>query len=241
MPKPRQVPRIGAAKALACLRGGVYDPVMPLPLLLEVADRPVVVVGGGAVAARKVASLLSAGARDIAVVAPSFAAHLPAAARRIAEPYRPEHLDGAWLVWAATDDPQVNDAVTRDARARGALVGRIDGRDGADFTSPAVWRGPDACVAVTLGGSPSLSAALRDRLIESIGDEWIALARVHRRLRVRLRESGRAPEQRRAALALLASAEALRAAREGETALLEWIERVEPALASLARSRAARP
>src|SRR5438045_776150 len=99
------------------------------PLLLEVSDRPIVIVGGGEVAVRKAMGLIDAGATSVRVVAPQVHERMPTQVQRIAETYRPEHLPGAELVFAATDDPKVNDAVVRDARELGILVCRADADD----------------------------------------------------------------------------------------------------------------
>src|SRR5687768_11992217 len=84
------------------------------PLMLDLTDRPVVIVGGGEVAVRKVRGLLDAGAPRITVVATDFHADLPPTVVRVAERYEARHLDGAELVFAATDGREVNDAVVRD-------------------------------------------------------------------------------------------------------------------------------
>ena len=113
------------------------------PLLLDVSDRQIVIVGGGEVAVRKVQGLLDAGARRVRVVSPQFHDHMPAGVQRVNETYRREHLAGAALVFAATDEQQVNDAVVRDARATNVLVCRADGDEdnAGDFATPAMIRG----------------------------------------------------------------------------------------------------
>src|SRR3954467_4702123 len=72
------------------------------PLMLDVTDRPVVIVGGGAVAVRKARGLLNAGATRVTIVASEFHADLPSGVHRMAERYEPRHLEGAELVFAAT-------------------------------------------------------------------------------------------------------------------------------------------
>src|SRR6478609_7363439 len=94
------------------------------PLMLDVSDRLIVIVGGGAVAARKAAGLIECGATRIRCVSPTFEPKMPPGVERIDGRYGPHHLDGAGLVFAATDDPAVNAAVVRDARNRGILVNR---------------------------------------------------------------------------------------------------------------------
>ena len=90
------------------------------PVVLDVSGVPVLVVGAGPVAARKVAGLAAAGAR-VRVVAPDVSPALDQAAvadlRR--RPYRPEDLDGVRLVVTATGDPDVDAAVAADARPPG--------------------------------------------------------------------------------------------------------------------------
>src|SRR5262245_42466510 len=98
--------------------------------MLDVTDRLAVIVGGGGVAARKAAGLIEAGANRIRVVAPVFGPDpFDRRIERITATYRAEHLDGAKLVFAATNDPAVNDAVVRDAQSKGVLVCRANADD----------------------------------------------------------------------------------------------------------------
>src|SRR5438045_1553911 len=81
------------------------------PILLDVTDRLVVIIGGGEVAVRKLNGLLAAGATRVRMVANSFSQSVPDHVERLQERYRAEHLRGAGLAFAATDDSEVNDAV----------------------------------------------------------------------------------------------------------------------------------
>src|SRR5215213_10147985 len=112
------------------------------PLMLDVTERPVLIVGGGAVAARKAAGLIECGATRIRCVAPEFDPAMPEGVDRVRGTYEPRHLDGAGLVFAATDDRAVNAAVVRDARSLGVLVNRADADDDApgDSATPARLR-----------------------------------------------------------------------------------------------------
>ncbi|HQQ59530.1 MAG TPA: NAD(P)-dependent oxidoreductase, partial [Thermomonas sp.] len=98
-------------------------PPPPLfPLFLDLRGRRVLVVGGGAVAARKIAALLEAGA-TVQVVASALEPGLAALASHrhithLAATFAPTQLEGAWLVIAATDDAGVNRAVADAAQAR---------------------------------------------------------------------------------------------------------------------------
>ncbi len=150
------------------------------PILVDLAARPVVVVGGGAVAERRALGLVAAGAR-VRVVSPGVGEGLAAMAARgelavEPRPYRDGDLAGAVLAVAATDDPEVNRRVAADGRAAGVLVNRVDDPDGGDVTVPAVLRRGDLTVAVaTSGRTPGLAGALRRRLEGDLGPEWAEL------------------------------------------------------------------
>jgi precorrin-2 dehydrogenase/sirohydrochlorin ferrochelatase len=191
------------------------------PIFLDLSLRRILIVGGGAVAARKAKGLLAAGAVAIRAVAPRFVRDFPAGVRKIDAAYSPGHLQDADLVFAATDSSQVNDAVVADARAAGALVQRVesDDDDAGDFIIPAVLRCGGICVAVS-AGSPALAAAVRDRLAGAISDEWVNLADALRRLRPMIKSCGLPAERRRQVLRAMASQDAATALSSGGTAAL---------------------
>jgi uroporphyrin-III C-methyltransferase / precorrin-2 dehydrogenase / sirohydrochlorin ferrochelatase len=130
------------------------------PLLLDLRDRDVLVVGAGAVAARRLPALLEAGAR-VRVVAPAVPFADVAAAQR---PFEPGDVDGAWLVLACTDDPAVNAAVASAAAARGVFCVRADDAAGGTARVPAVTRKDDVVVAVNGGDDPRRAVALRNAI-----------------------------------------------------------------------------
>ena len=136
------------------------------PLLLDVSDRLIVIVGGGEVAVRKAQGLIAAGAMRVRVVSPSVHEQMPASVERIAESYHREHLADAGLVFAATDEPAVNDVIVRDAKGMNILVCRADADDNntGDFATPAMIRRGAVLVTVSTGGSPALAARLRDTI-----------------------------------------------------------------------------
>jgi len=137
------------------------------PIMLDLSERTIVIVGGGQVAARKARGVIDGGATDVRCVAPTFCDQMPSGVRRLSEPFAPHHLDGAHLVFAATDSPRVNEEVVAEARRRGILACRADAdNDGeaGDFATPAVFRAGSVTVAVSAGGSPALAAAIRDDL-----------------------------------------------------------------------------
>jgi precorrin-2 dehydrogenase/sirohydrochlorin ferrochelatase len=147
------------------------------PVLLTVAGRRCLVVGGGAVALRRAEGLAGAGAR-VRVVAPRVLAPLRELAGVTVEEraYRRGEAAGHWLVVAATDDPVVNQTVSDDGEAAGVWVNRADDAAAGSFTVPAVARRGPVTVAVSTGGrSPALAAWLRRHVEEQFGPEHVTL------------------------------------------------------------------
>jgi len=159
-----------------------------LPLFADLKGRPCLLVGGGEVAARKAALLERAGAR-LTVVAPELC---PALAERVrsgavahrARPFQEGDLADAALVVAATDDPRVNAAVSRAARARGLWVNVVDDPAASTFVMPAIIDRSPIVVAVSSGGrAPVLARLLRARLEAWIPAGYGRLARLAGRFR----------------------------------------------------------
>ena len=124
-----------------------------LPVTLNLDGVPCLVVGAGAVGARKAASLRAAGA-EVTVVAPERN-----------RPFRSGDSAGYRLVVAATNDPTVNDAVEADAHAHGAWCNRADRPDGGDLAFAATYRFAGVVIGVTtLGRDPAAAVAVRDRI-----------------------------------------------------------------------------
>lgn len=166
---------------------------MPLyPLSLKIDGRRCLVVGGGGVAERKVASLVEFGA-DVVVVAPEATEQIRAwaASGRIsllARAFEQSDAAGALIAIAATDDPQVNSAVAYAARASGALVNVVDVPDLCDFYVPAsVTRGDLQITIGTGGSSPALAKRLRIDLERQFGPEYEAYLQLLARLRGELK------------------------------------------------------
>jgi precorrin-2 dehydrogenase/sirohydrochlorin ferrochelatase len=196
------------------------------PMMLDVSSRPVVIIGGGTVAARKAKGLLEAGATRVSVVAPDICGAMPDGVERIPAPYDRRYLTGAGLVFAATDDAGVNAAIVRDAHALGILVNRADADDEApgNFSTPAVIRAGDLVVTVSAGGSPALAAAVRDALKTHVSPKWVAMSAAMQELRPRIHAAGAPIEERRRAFRDLATDEAMDVlATGGVDALWDWL------------------
>lgn len=192
------------------------------PLFADLRGRVAVVVGGGVVARRKVEALLEAGA-EASVVAQTLEPTLAewAAQGRVAqhaEPFRPEHLDGAWLAIAAAD-ATVNRAVAAAGAARGIFVNVVDDAAASSFHVPArVRRGALQVAISTAGAAPVLARRMRERLEAELDESLGALAQLLARQRARIR--WRFPEiaRRRRFLESLLDGDLPRLLRDGDAA-----------------------
>lgn len=139
------------------------------PVYLDLGAVPVLVVGGGKIAARKIDGLLRAGAA-VTVVAPWFVDDVLAMpVDRIARAYTATDLEGRRLVVTATDDPAVNAQVTQDATARNIWANSADDPINCTFILPAIARNGALMAAVsTGGGSPALAGWLRSRIAREV-------------------------------------------------------------------------
>jgi precorrin-2 dehydrogenase/sirohydrochlorin ferrochelatase len=152
------------------------------PVGLVVTGRRCLVVGGGAVAARKIAGLLACGA-SVTVVAPELHEAVATLAEEGAldgvdehpldlqlRPYRAGEAANYRLVFTATGDPTVDAEVHRDADAAGVWVNSADDPTRCSAVLPAVHRDGAVSVAVSTGGaSPALASWLRDRVATALG------------------------------------------------------------------------
>ncbi|MGH7728827.1 MAG: hydroxymethylbilane synthase, partial [Vulcanimicrobiaceae bacterium] len=181
-----------------------------LPIGLELRGRRAVVIGGGAVAERKVRALLAAGADDVMVIAPDVHPALESAAnegriRLERRAYAPHDLAGARLVFAATNAPALNAAVVREARSRGALVDDASDAANSDFFSAATHRvGPLTFTVDSGGGAPAFAKRLRAELQTHFDERYGRAAETLAGLRT-LVVASVPPAERAALLARLAA------------------------------------
>jgi len=142
------------------------------PMGLRLQGLRVLVVGGGAVATRRVPALLDAGAQ-VVLVAPELTPALRglADARRITwvpRRFQASDVDGAWLVQVAVDDRMAAAAVSAAARERRVFCVRADDRHAATAWTPAVTRHGPVTVAVLGGGDPKRAVAVRDSISDHL-------------------------------------------------------------------------
>jgi uroporphyrin-III C-methyltransferase/precorrin-2 dehydrogenase/sirohydrochlorin ferrochelatase len=153
-----------------------------LPIFLKLEDRQCLLVGAGAVALDKIASLLKTGVR-LRVVAPEAKAEIRELAAEgklewIRRAFEPADLDGNFIVIAATDVPEVNAAVYREAVARSIACNSVDDIPNCDFFFGSVVSRGDLQIAIsTAGESPAVAQRLRREIDEQLpGDlgPWLA-------------------------------------------------------------------
>ncbi len=148
------------------------------PIMLRGDRVQALVVGGGAVAARKVAALVEAGAA-VEVIAPDAVGSLAALADAgrvsiTSRRFEPGDVAGARLVFAATNDRAVNARVAEIAREAGALVNIADDPEGSDFVTPAMHRAGELTVSVSAGRVPGAAARVRDAIAARFDDRYAA-------------------------------------------------------------------
>ncbi|GAA3400633.1 uroporphyrinogen-III C-methyltransferase [Pseudarthrobacter polychromogenes] len=156
------------------------------PTALRLLGRPVLVVGGGPVAARRAKGLLDAGAR-VTVVAPVASAalkELADAGLLTWEPrtYLPSDVDGAWFVQTATGDSAVDAQVSADAEAQRIWCVNASDHEASAAWTPAVADVDDVKIAVNAGGDPRRAMAVRDAVATALetGDLPLRRRRAHR-------------------------------------------------------------
>jgi uroporphyrin-III C-methyltransferase/precorrin-2 dehydrogenase/sirohydrochlorin ferrochelatase len=146
----------------------------------------VLVVGGGAVAERKIRSLLACGAA-VTVVAKEFSSAIrrmtrSGVIRAIAAPFREVHLEGVEIAFAATSDTSVNRAVSREARRRRIPVNVADSPEDCSFFLPAVFAGDGFTIAISTGGkNPGAARAIREFLEDHAAELSVRVERGRRR------------------------------------------------------------
>ena len=140
-----------------------------LPIFMDVKNKPVLVVGGGEVASRKVDLLLSAQAK-VTVVAPQFSAMLTRYAdagkiTQVIDGYDSKYLADSVMVWVTTDNGQLNKQIWQECNARRILVNVADQQELCEFITPSIIDRSPLQIAISSGGrSPVLIRYLREKL-----------------------------------------------------------------------------
>lgn len=142
------------------------------PTALRLLGRPVLVVGGGPVAARRAKGLLNAGAR-VTVVAPVASAALLELADAglltwVQRTYQPSDVDAVWFVQTATGDAAVDAQVSADAEAQRIWCVNASDHEASAAWTPAVAVVDNVHIAVNAGGDPRRAMALRDAVATAL-------------------------------------------------------------------------
>jgi precorrin-2 dehydrogenase / sirohydrochlorin ferrochelatase len=154
-----------------------------IPIFLQVENQPCLVVGGGEVAVRKVRPLLDAGA-SVTVISPRMTAEIVRLAESgrvslVQRAYRRGDMTGYHLVYAATDDRELQRRLFEEARHLNILINVADAPEFCSFIVPSVVRRGRLQLAIsTQGASPAIARLLRQRIERWLGDEYEVLLEV---------------------------------------------------------------
>ncbi len=166
------------------------------PVFLDLAGKPVIVIGGGHVAYQKMINLVKSGA-NTTVISPDLNEDMAAlkasgSFRHIEREYEPGDLEGYVLAFVATDDGAINSVVSKEARERGIWVNAVDDVPNCDFIMPGIAERGDITIAIsTAGRSPAMARKLRETMEdEFLTDEWLRLLDLCAEVRTDLRERG---------------------------------------------------
>ena len=180
------------------------------PIFVKLEGRLVVVIGGGSVAEAKIPGMLSAGAR-VRLLAPSITPQIAQWVRFgkidwLPKEFEAADLNGAFLVIAATSAPGVNEAVFREAEARGLFCNAVDDIEHCHFYYGAVVQRGDLQIAISTNGkSPALAQRLRKELELELAPEYEVWVQWLGAAREALRASGPSSESTKKLLHELAS------------------------------------
>ncbi len=169
------------------------------PVNLDIKKKTCLVVGGGAVATRKVLTLLNCGA-SVTVVSPEITDSLKELAEKgtiVLEKrsYRPSDLNGKFLVIVATNIDDLNSKISSDAQHQNMLCNIADKPEACNFILPSIVNRGDLIIAIsTSGKSPAFSKQLRKDLEKEFGEEYADFLRLMGAIRSKLLNCEHAPE-----------------------------------------------
>jgi precorrin-2 dehydrogenase len=165
------------------------------PVFLDIAGKPVVVIGGGNIAHQKVTGLHKAGA-EVTVVSPDLNNEMASLAaedrfRHIVRDYEPGDLEGYVLAFVATDDRSVNATVAAEGKERRVWVNAVDDPPYCDFIMPAIAEQGDLIVALsTSGRSPAMARKMREEIEAFLTEDYAMMLELAAEVRAELREKG---------------------------------------------------
>ncbi len=197
-----------------------------IPIFLQVEGAPCLVVGGGEVALRKVQRLIDAGA-SLTVISPQVTAALASLAESgrislLRRSYCPGDMEGYHLVYAATDDRELQRRLFEEARILNILINVADAPEFCSFIVPSTLRRGRLQVAIsTAGASPAIARLLRQRMDQWLGDEFEVLLEVMAGARDWLKSHEADADERARKLSALAHSGVDDALRRGDADAVE--------------------
>ena len=143
------------------------------PMMTDIHDRHVLIVGGGHVAARRADTLLKCGAK-VHAVSPKFIDEFPECTERITRKFKPDDIDSRFIfVIAATNSRETNRIIHDIAKSKGVCVNVSDSQSECDFFFPSLIAHKNFSVSVNSAGiSSSITKRLSDRL-RRIWHSWV--------------------------------------------------------------------
>jgi precorrin-2 dehydrogenase/sirohydrochlorin ferrochelatase len=168
------------------------------PIFLDIKDKNCLVVGGGSVGVRKAEALEKSGA-NVKVISDRFSAGFGRLKTRAVclekKAYEKKDVNGMFLVFAATDNAELNRQIKKDASRLNILCNVADAPDKSDFVLPSIVDKGDLVVAVsTSGSSPATAKKIRQNLEDYFGPEYTKFLQMMGNIRKRLLSSGHAPD-----------------------------------------------
>uniref|UniRef100_A0A7V4JP25 precorrin-2 dehydrogenase n=1 Tax=Thermodesulfobacterium geofontis TaxID=1295609 RepID=A0A7V4JP25_9BACT len=181
------------------------------PVFLNLKDKLCIVIGGGKVAERKVENLLTAKAK-IKLISPEVTLKL----KKLAEEgkiewekrvYKKGDLNSAWLVIAATDNPEIQKEIFKEAEEKHIFCNIVDVPELCSFIVPSTIRRGLLTIAISTSGvSPAVARRLRETLEEIIGEEYVLYLKLMKDLRKQILNLNLSPEEKEEKLQKLALA-----------------------------------
>ena len=165
------------------------------PVFLDIAGKPVIVIGGGNIAHQKVVGLLKASA-ELTVVSPDLHQEMASLAaggrfRHVERDYEPGDLEGYVLAFVATDDRSVNATVAAEGKERRVWVNAVDDPPYCDFIMPGIAQQGNLIVAVsTSGTSPAMARKMREEIETFLTEDYALMLELAAEVRAELREKG---------------------------------------------------
>ena len=172
------------------------------PVIIDLTDKPCLVIGGGVIGLRKAQALVEAGAR-VKLISPEVDKRIEALdnidiERRV---YQPGDIDGYTLVFAATGNREVNVIIKREAEEKGITINVVDDPELCSFIVPAIVRRGYLMVAITTSGkAPAFAKRLKHMVEYVFGEEYGPYIALLGEVRERVRALYPTQPQREAAM-----------------------------------------